>query len=92
MASHRPGRNPPAAIVFLAAALTVGAAGGAKAQANSNFSLSGNLSGNPGAVPLSPLPFDRPAPAPLVPEPGGAITSQTVTMPVPPLARPPGRG
>ena len=77
MAPRRPGTIVLAA--FLAAGLAVFAARAANAQAATGLNLSG--------LPFSPSLFQQPAPQPLLPQPGGAITSQTVTMPVPPLAR-----
>ena len=62
---------------FFSAGLAVCAVKDAEAQVASGFNLSG----------LPILSPQLPRPAPLMPQPGGAITAQTVTMPVPPLAR-----
>src|SRR5215475_2828667 len=79
MGQDRPGSRWVAAISVMAVAFAVGTAGEAQAQAASSLNFSN--------VPLSPSLFQQPVPAPLAPDPGGSFTAQTVTMPVPPLAR-----
>jgi len=75
MAPYRPGKRPLAVAILTAC---FGACP-AHAQVANSFNFSG--------VALPPSAFTQAAPGPLLPEPGGAFTAQTNTMPVPPLAR-----